>query len=436
MNNWFCLPAEREPSTSPVVDALNTTTNIVLAGVAHPTTPSSWKAYPGLMSPHQTPISLVLIVGSIIVMVAGTRHLWLLLRSRAEHTERSLIIALTALITGWTFVIGIVGELGEQERFRNMIDPLVIAVAAAVVIEWWRNRGPSQLHRRLRPSVTVPIAIVFLTLGLVVVNVGQGPPAQSVITSAGALALPLDPQVATQGGDTETTTTVRPTDNGMPSGLAYLALRGPAVFASSTPIAPATTITTPAARAPCHDIVHLGDSNLGLSLGLFRNLYANAGVAAHLDFANGRGAIAARDGGRTALDAISSFKQSIPADRRCWVIALSDTDAMQTALDGIDPTITIGLIADAIGNEPTVWVTPVLASATTAWSLAASTAYNQALLRVAAQHANITVVDWQDIALQHLDLFLSDGIHYQAPMYVLLAHTVMTHIAETWNLQP
>lgn len=433
VNNWFCVPSNSERINSPVVEALETLTNIALVAVAHPRMPSSWKAYPGWYSPHPSPISLVLIVATIVVVVAGARHLWLIIRSRATNPARSMIIALTGFITAWTFVVGVVGELGEQERFRHMIDPLVLAVAAAIVIQWWSSRGPSRLRERLRPSATVPAALIVLMLGAVVVQVRQGPAQQSVIAAVATGQPTLGGAVADAG----TETTVRPTDNVMPAGLAYYLSSAlgsePPVASSSTP-APTTTVVP--RRPTCHTIVHLGDSNLGLSRGLFHDLYATAGADAYIDFANGRGATAAADGGTTALQVITNFQRLLPSEHRCWVIALSDEDAMETHRDGIDPSASIRMIADAIGDEPTVWVTPVLASATTAWSLDASTAYNQALLRVAGERANISVVDWQDVALQHLDQFQSDGVHYKASLYGVLAQTVMSHLTDVWDIRP
>ncbi|CAB4883837.1 unannotated protein [freshwater metagenome] len=427
INNWFCAPTEREPSNSAVVDALNKVSSVALVAVAHPTTPSSWKAYPGLMSPHRTPISLVLIIATFVVMVAGTRHLWRLLRSKADNAARSLVIALAAVITGWTFVVGVVGELGEQERFRNMTDPIVIAVAAAIVIQWWVGRGPSRLRQRLRPTTTVPVAALVLIAGLVIVGVRQGPPAQSVIAAAAA----GQPTLASLASGSPTT--VGSSDDNPPSGIGFFDTSTDAPPPSTE--APATTTTVAMPAPACHHIVHLGDSNLGLSLGMFRDVYARAGLDPVLDFANGRGATQAADGGSSAVQAVAQHQHDVPTDRRCWVVALSDVDAMESARDNIDPATSIQLIADAIGGEPTTWVTPVLASATSAWTLQASTAYNLALLRVASEHPNITVVDWQDEALQHLDMFLSDGIHYQAPMYLLLTHAVITHLAAVWDLQ-
>jgi hypothetical protein len=52
-------------------------------------------------------------------------------RRRGESTAdlvRTLVLAVVGATALWTFVVGVVGELGEQARFRTMTDPLVIAI--------------------------------------------------------------------------------------------------------------------------------------------------------------------------------------------------------------------------------------------------------------------------------------------------------------------
>ncbi len=40
----------------------------------------------------------------------------------------------------WTFFTGITFELGEQARFRTMIDPLVVGVGLFLVARWAARR--------------------------------------------------------------------------------------------------------------------------------------------------------------------------------------------------------------------------------------------------------------------------------------------------------
>ena len=79
------------------------------------------------------------------------------------------------------------------------------------------------------------------------------------------------------------------------------------------------------------------------------------------------------------------------------------TDAAEAWRDGVDPSGSIRAIIDALGDDPVLWVTPVLVSTRTESNLEASTAYNRDLGVIAAEHPNITILDWQDIALDHLD---------------------------------
>ena len=204
---------------------------------------------------------------------------------------------------------------------------------------------------------------------------------------------------------------------------------------STDPVVVPVTTDAVVARPECRHIVHLGDSNLGITLDMFEERYDRLGLDARVDFANGRGAHSARDGGTSALEAIADATAAVTPDGRCWVIALSGTDAAEAWRDGVDPSGSIRAIIDALGDDPVLWVTPVLVSTRRESNLEASTAYNRDLGVIAAEHPNITILDWQDIALDHLDQFQDDGIHYQRPLYVLLVDTVITAEERTWVLQ-
>lgn len=67
-------------------------------------------------------------------------HLVRLLRRRSASRACSAVIVATGFIASWTFVVGIVGELGEQARFRTMTDALVWATVIAAAIRWLRSR--------------------------------------------------------------------------------------------------------------------------------------------------------------------------------------------------------------------------------------------------------------------------------------------------------
>jgi len=196
-------------------------------------------------------------------------------------------------------------------------------------------------------------------------------------------------------------------------------------------------VTTPVVtRPPCHAVIHLGDSNLALAAGRFKTAYSAAGVNSVIDSGLGRGANVVQGRGTTALEAIAKYMVSIPSSGRCWVLELSAADAMEAGKDHTDPGIPIRQMADALGDEPTLWITPVLTSAINDWNLAASTAYDKALLQEAQHHPNITVLDWQDIALEHLDQFFSDGVHYSDALADILIQTVVQKLPEIWDLHP
>jgi len=61
-------------------------------------------------------------------------------------TGAALASIFVAFVLGWTYLVGVAGELGEQARFRTMTDPLVVVVAIVVVgdlVRRWRARSRS-----------------------------------------------------------------------------------------------------------------------------------------------------------------------------------------------------------------------------------------------------------------------------------------------------
>ena len=408
LNNWFGVVSPREPERSPVVSALNTVTNIGLLAVARPALPKSWNAGRPIWV-HSSPVSLLLILATLVVLAAGARHSWRLLRSRAADTGHSLIIAVAGMTTAWTVFVGVFGELGEQERLRNMTDPIVLAAAGAVVTVWWADSKWAVIRRRpLERIVAVRIAAVVLLLGFGVVAVGQGSEQRAVLAVRPVDVAPLEPTASSGAADS-------------------LPVEGTPNSSTSTTVAPPPV---------CHRIIHLGDSNLGMAMGGFQQAYKKANVDAIVDFANGRAATAAQNDGTSALTAIAHFQQLVPADGRCWILALGSEDAASSAYAGIDPSIDIHKIIDALGDEQVMWITPVMAGTTGVFNLAAATRYNQALLSSVGGHKNFSVLDWYDIALDHLDQFGPDGVHYQPPLYALLIETVMSRIDQIWDMKP
>lgn len=116
--------------------------------------------YPGVLSTRGwgTPIfgqleapvdfGLMLIPMYGLVLMAGAAGTWRLVRRRGstdDEVEReSDRRALTCFVIGWTvaftIVVGAVAELGEQARFRTMVDPVAMVAAVVLVESFIRRR--------------------------------------------------------------------------------------------------------------------------------------------------------------------------------------------------------------------------------------------------------------------------------------------------------
>jgi hypothetical protein len=55
-------------------------------------------------------------------------------KSMGDAERRALVLVVVSGTVLFTIVIGVVAELGEQARFRTMTDPLVVVVAATLVL--------------------------------------------------------------------------------------------------------------------------------------------------------------------------------------------------------------------------------------------------------------------------------------------------------------
>jgi hypothetical protein len=283
---------------------------------------------------------------------------------------------------------------------------------------------PDHYHAHARPrrprswSTLVSIAVVLLGIGLVwardaavpAPTLAEAPPVASLPTPVVVVPTPTTAPVAAPA---------------ITPGTA-----GPGTTAPGTS-APGTTAPTDA-RPVCRTVVHLGDSNLAVADEGFAAAYAAAGIPAVIDAANGRSAWEAADGGTPALVAIAEHRAGVPADGRCWVIALGTEDAALSASRGTEPRLAIEAIADAIGDEPILWVTPALA-ARDVYTPEAGLAFNTALAAVATERPTIGIVDWQTIALAQLVEYQPDGVHYRGPLYVQLVDTVLGAIAAAWT---
>ena len=85
-----------------------------------------------------TRFSLTMLNLTLLAFAVGHTSTWRLLRRHSEVADvdlaRTLVLSIAGATALWTFVVGVVGELGEQARFRTMTDPLVLALGLYVIL--------------------------------------------------------------------------------------------------------------------------------------------------------------------------------------------------------------------------------------------------------------------------------------------------------------
>jgi hypothetical protein len=438
LSNWFTVPTH--PTDSALVDVANRLQNVTLGVVANPFVPASWQDDHFWVTGAS--ISLVLALAAGLLVIAAIRRL----KVRTICADRTPMV-LGGFLVAWTFVVGVTFELGEQERFRLVTDPIAIALAGLVVLRWRaklatrRAAAADGAERAPKPAAdtqrrTVALAGAVIAVGVLLVNVRDGSPARTVVDQATAIA---QVQAVRESAGVTTTETAPVTPSTAVDDPTTTAPAPQATTSSAAPTAaPSTTapaLALAATKPSCSYIAHIGDSNFGMAASRIYAHYEALGLPVLVNSGNGRGATTVTEG-TTAVDAIAAVKETTSAEGRCWVLALSNADARQSMLDGTDPITSPRTIAEAVGGEPTLWIAPVMVSATTDWNLTATTAYELALREVASSRSNITVLDWPSIALQHLTEFQADGIHYKNPLYDLYVETITGKSAEIWEVQP
>jgi hypothetical protein len=141
VNNWFGVIASNPQESSPIWKSLNVASRVLLLGVPHPPLPTSWEEE-GLWV-HSSPVSVLLIASTGTVLVAAGRRVR---RLSTDPDPSSVAVVLTGWIVLWTIAVGVVFELGEQERFRNAVDPIVIGIGGWLLIQFVRSRRASRPH--------------------------------------------------------------------------------------------------------------------------------------------------------------------------------------------------------------------------------------------------------------------------------------------------
>lgn len=131
LNNWFEVPEPKGSARSPLWHPLYRVSQVMLVTIPHPTLPRSWQTNPIWV--HQLPLSIVLLALTVALVLATAT-------SRRRRDGLQLVLATTTSLVIWSFVSGVFGELGEQSRFRNAIDPITIAIGGFVVLRLFSHR--------------------------------------------------------------------------------------------------------------------------------------------------------------------------------------------------------------------------------------------------------------------------------------------------------
>lgn len=391
LNNAATVPPA-VAADSPVLMALRVPTALLYATVPHPGVPEHWEYGAWWVQP--LPLSPVALGAPALVAVVGLGA-WRRRRRRARASPDGAVTAIAAPVVAWVSILGLFGELGEQARFRLVLDPICLALAGAVsvrVVPVVARRCLSQVRRVLpaplvsgrslaRRSTTTAAAVLVAVVGVVLVGDG----------ATGFVAPPV----------------------------------------ARTPSA----TTLPASRPVCDRLVHVGDSNLAISAGLFRDAYAVAGIDADVDGAVSRGAVVADEGVRPAVTVIDDERRSDLGTRTCWVLALSARDAADAAELGRDADASIEALLDAVGDDPTLWITPVMVNASGRWSHAAAATYVERLIALTSGTPSVTVLRWDDVAFAHLDEFQDDGVHYHESLYRRQVDWLTAAITRLWDVR-
>lgn len=145
---WFTTNPSVRTSPSVVMRQLDAVGRIARFEVPVRISTSSWSTPvfgPATTSHH---LSITAMVATVVVVAAGIHRGLLLVRQRRPGGSTSdsggpddrLVCVFVAMTACWTFVVGVVGELGEQSRFRVMTDPLVVTLAILLCVATIRRR--------------------------------------------------------------------------------------------------------------------------------------------------------------------------------------------------------------------------------------------------------------------------------------------------------
>lgn len=151
----FAVADQPRSSESPVMQALAWTYAVARVDVRFAISTESWGS--SFLGPVVTrpPFGLVPVAMYLALAVLGAVHGLRLLRRRTGDPQGSAIVLVGAFVAVWTVVVGAVGELGEQARFRTMADPVVWTVVLALTVRWVtsaRSAAPAGPGRSAAPG--------------------------------------------------------------------------------------------------------------------------------------------------------------------------------------------------------------------------------------------------------------------------------------------
>lgn len=154
---WFGSGFQNGTSPSIVLRGLDGAFAVARADLPAPQVSSSgWQSQEVYGKLGREDVSWSVLGCSLLVLITGASEVIRRARGRSTFSRRSSVLAASAFILAWTFVTGVVGELGEQGRFRTMTDPLVVALGLVIVASIVDRRRRHPVATSDQPD-TVPV---------------------------------------------------------------------------------------------------------------------------------------------------------------------------------------------------------------------------------------------------------------------------------------
>lgn len=135
---YFAVSPTAESSESGVLRGLDAVYSLARVDYSGAISTLGWGTpiYGSLEAPAD--FGVLQVAGYVAAVAIGAVHLARLLRRRrlldADDRGRSLGLVVSGFTVLWTFGVGVIGELGEQARFRTMTDALVWVTVLSVAL--------------------------------------------------------------------------------------------------------------------------------------------------------------------------------------------------------------------------------------------------------------------------------------------------------------